>query len=80
MSIKIDKVLGCEYHRNGICGIGFYVVDFIIWSNENVRAILFSNGDEKPTHYAIVSEDISHKWRGDHFIDVIWDFIKEREA
>ena len=25
----VERVLGVNYHRNGICGTGFYLVDFI---------------------------------------------------
>lgn len=83
--IKIDRVIDHKYHRNGICGAGFFAVDFI-WSdgdfkNQKARAIIFPNGDDKPEYYSITSEDISDRWRGDHFIDDLWTFIEaERET
>ncbi len=79
--ITIDRVIDHKYHRNGVCGEGFYAVDFI-WSdgdfkNQKARAVIFPNGDEKPTHYAITSiDDISDRWRGDHFIDDLWAFLE----
>jgi hypothetical protein len=80
--ILIHYITACEYHRNGICGVGFNIVDFV-WSDKDfpatkARAIVFDNGDEKPTHYAITTQDPQEKWRGDHFIDQLWPLIQER--
>jgi hypothetical protein len=79
--IHIHYVTACEYHRNGIGGVGFHIVDFV-WSDKDfpateARAIVFDNGDEDPTHYAITTEDPEQKWRGDAFIDYLWPLIQE---
>ena len=76
MEIKIDQIIAYDYHRNGVCGVGFHVLDFI-WSDDDwkqikARAIAFSNGDEMPDHYSITTEDPTEKWRGDHFIHLVW--------
>ena len=77
--ININYITNYEYHRNGVCGIGFHVIDFT-WSDadfcEKSRAIVFDNGDEKPTHYAVTTSDPQEKWRGDHFIDLLWPKIQ----
>ena len=82
--ITINKIINYDYHRNGVCGIGFYAVDFV-WSdrdytNMTARAILFSNGDDTPTHYALTTEDVTDHWRGDHFVDVLWHEIQKQDA
>lgn len=85
MTITIDTIKTVEYHRNGICGVGFYVCDFS-WSDEwntclEARDVVFENGDGVPDHYAITTHDPSEKWRGDHFIDHLWPEIrKEMDA
>ena len=80
--IKIDEIIACEYHRNGVCGVGFNVVDFV-WSDRDftkikARAIVFSNGDEYPTHYSVTTDDPLEKWRGDHFINLLWPIIEQK--
>lgn len=80
--ITINEIIAHDYHRNGVCGVGFHVLDFV-WSDDDwkqvkARAIAFSNGDEMPEYYSITTENPSDKWRGDHFIDLLWPIIKER--
>ena len=83
--VIIDEMIGYDYHRNGVCGLGFYVADFLFSDSAcNInkmpaRAILFINNDEKPTHYAITTEDRHDCWRGDHFIDDLWQQIQSME-
>jgi hypothetical protein len=74
--VEINKICAVDYHRNGIAGHGFYVCDFI-WSDEynseiEARAVVFGDSDGQPEHYAITTKDPSEKWRGDHFIDLLW--------
>ncbi len=81
MTIIIDQIQSVEYHRNGVGGIGFYVCDFV-WSDDEItgpsaRAVVFENGDSRPDHYAITTADPSEKWRGDHFIDLLWPEIQK---
>jgi hypothetical protein len=81
--ITINKLINVEYHRNGVCGIGFYAVDFV-WSdydfdNLTARAIIFAPNDDDgslPSHYAITTEDVTDRWRGDRFIGLLWHAIK----
>lgn len=79
-NLTINEVYAHEMHRNGVCGIGFHVLDFQFSDDfcvSKARAIVFFSNDE-PTHYAITTPDPSDKWRGDHFIDLLWPIIKER--
>lgn len=70
MTLAIQNL---AYHRNGVCGVGFYVVDFTSPDIDGpARAILFPNGDKTPTYYAITTQDPADTWRGDHFIDALW--------
>ncbi len=43
--INIDQVLAVEYHRNGVSGHGFFVVDFL-WTEDGVplRRVLAGRG------------------------------------
>jgi hypothetical protein len=81
MTITIDHIKAVEYHRNGICGIGFYVCDFSFSDDYSqgldARAVVFENGDGMPDHYAVTTSDPSEKWRGDHFIDLLWPEIRK---
>lgn len=82
--IAIDQVRAVEYHRNGVSGVGFTIVDFL-WSDEDhtameTRAVVFEPEDgERPTHYAILSADPTQRWRGDYFIDVLWPILRQRQ-
>ena len=75
------KNFEARYHRNGICGEGFYACQFE-HGGETLRAILFpkrdDNDDESktPVQYAIIGADLSDRWRGDHFVDDLWKLIR----
>ena len=72
------KIVEIAYHRNGICGNGFHVVNFLAKfkgngnSQSNMVAILF----EESGSCAVLDVDLlakgdakfgSNSWRGDHF-------------
>ena len=82
--LKVNTIEACQYHRNGICGVGFHVVDFTWEDDFNIamtgRAIIFANGEKRPTHYAITTKDPAERWRGDHFIDVLWPHVERAIA
>ena len=77
MNKEYLEVLNHEWHRNGISGEGFYVVHFN-WNDpedscKNMIATIFD--DEK--YIAILClDDISQKWRGDYFEDMLREYIK----
>lgn len=84
MTIKIDQIKAVEAHRNGICGAGFYVCDFVWSDNENsqieARAVVFPNRRDEtkiPEYYAVTTLDPKEAWRGDHFIDLVWPEIQK---
>jgi hypothetical protein len=83
MTVRIDRIIAKDFHRNGVCGMGFYVVDFVFSDEElsdiAARAIIFPDDEKTPTYYAITTEDICDKWRGDHFIDDLWNLIQIKE-
>ena len=75
------KFLSTKYHRNGVCGIGFYRVDFED-DGEKLLALVFPPDDDdvaegkRPESYAVVNpENMNARYRGDHFIDAIWEHI-----
>lgn len=72
------KDFKCDYHRNGICGIGFWNCYF---THEKIpmRAVVFLNDDSKAEYYAVTSDEVHQRWRGDHFIDDLIYSIKETQ-
>jgi hypothetical protein len=75
-----------KYHRNGVCGRGFYSCRFTVKNDSAFSGIIFTATvwpkPEDPTkedwYYAITRADqpVAEAWRGDHFVDAIWDAIK----
>ena len=68
--LKIQQI---EYHRNGVCGNGFYVVKFKR-NRQNMLAIVF----DTPGNVAVFDLNLLAKgnitfgensWRGDNFED-----------
>ena len=82
-SINPSKI---AYHRNGVCGAGFYAVDFTTDIEGRIiafRGIVFpheSNGDAAPEYYTVTSEDPSDCWRGDYFIDALCKAINASQS
>jgi hypothetical protein len=84
----VSKVNKVAYHRNGICGNGFYVVLFES-DKKNMMGILF----EEMGDCAVLDVDMTaqgnvefangNSWRGDRFEpelrEAIADYEKERE-
>ena len=78
-----------KYHRNGICGEGFFAAN-ITWQYEDDNQpqhgvmIAFPRHVKgrrlKPTHYALTTQDVTQTWRGDHFIDAVWAAIEKADA
>lgn len=73
--VEIQEV---AYHRNGVCGVGFYAVRFLFQpdgctAKENFLAIVF----DSPGECAVIGLDRiatqgvafarGNSWRGDHF-------------
>ena len=86
------EVIKLDYHRNGVCGLGFYVG--IIKDEDGSRkvAIRFPDIDQKIGNIicAVLDIDLLNKniigmfegkgnaWRGDHYSDVMDKAIKIR--
>ena len=75
-----------KYHRNGIGGAGFYTVEFsFLDDDQNYRdmvATIFPEGEEDtPPYYAVLDvSDFAYRWRGDWFINALWDVIKDHRG
>jgi len=66
------------YHRNGICGLGFLLVDFTLFhedGEDNLYAIIPSqatpNEGDAVRVYVIDPDDIDNKWRGDEIAGLL---------
>jgi hypothetical protein len=72
----IRKVLGVEYHRNGVSGEGFHAVEFEATTGINMIAVVFEEGG----YCAVLQSDTIHlKWRGDCFEKELRDAIEKFE-
>lgn len=63
-----------RYHRNGICGTGFYLCSFKFLRGleaVGMRAVVFPD----PGNVAVMSDNISVRWRGDDFEAVLREAI-----
>ena len=77
-----------SYHRNGICGMGFYNCSFEAdtgpesgWQPFNAIVFPKPESQDEDWYYAVTTPgDINQKWRGDHFVDALWALIREQEA
>jgi len=89
----VGKVLSFEYQRNGVCGVGFYQIEFIGAAGSDVAGRHFfgvvfpldEDANGKPLtkwngQVAIVTpgEPTEH-WRGDHFEAELRKLIAERD-
>lgn len=89
MNIKSAKV---AYHRNGVCGEGFFVVTFRwqdgkCWRNMVATVFhYFDDASDKSCRVAVLDIDQTangniamaegNSWRGDHFADELFPIIK----
>lgn len=66
-------VTGIESHRNGVCGMGFWLVKFTYEGIDLLCVRHYKSDDKsKPDFYSVINPaDISDCYRGDHFIDAI---------
>lgn len=72
------KIIQASFHRNGICGNGFYAILFD-WTEDKVTRRMVATLFDEPGSCAVLevsklsSEDGvafgSNSWRGDHFED-----------
>ena len=89
------KVEHLDYHRNGICGLGFHV-GIVATHNEGkdrrMLVIRFPKSADKDTgqivcaafDLALLAEEnirfFENSWRGDHFYEVMDQAIAKEEA
>jgi hypothetical protein len=82
----IEKFTDIQYQRNGVGGVGFHVVQFIMREGHlPAQAIVFStDDDDKPlrtTGYcAVTTADLRQHWRGDRFEPELREFIAGDEG
>jgi len=80
MTIKANELKNfrCRYHRNGVAGAGFYACSFL-YRAQPMRAVVFETDDnERPEFagfYAVTSDSVEERWRGDHFIGALRELI-----
>lgn len=71
----IDKIISIHYHRNGVRGEGFYVVEFEAEEESMVGIVFAEDG-----YVAILDiTDVSQKWRGDVYESELRKAIAEYE-
>lgn len=80
------KIIEASFHRNGICGVGFWAILFDDAENGRMIASLF----DEPRYCAVYSVDELSKgnitfargnsWRGDQFEDALRPLLKDWEA
>lgn len=76
-TVKDDiQIYDATYQRNGVCGIGFYVVKFTFLADMYTpprripaTGVVFDNGDSTTSdgYCAIITDDLKDHWRGDRF-------------
>ncbi len=92
----IEKIIGIAYHRNGIGGRGFHLVDFVFngeadgEGRHRLNAVYLmphdkdgNMADQADVEGIFVTDplDINNAWRGDRFADEIHAAVKAwREA
>jgi hypothetical protein len=67
----VDKILQVDYHRNGVSGEGFHVVQFVS-DKKNMVGIVF--GQDSMCAVLEVG-NLNNKWRGDCFEGELRDAI-----
>ena len=82
--MKLTKVESIKYHRNGVGGVGFFVV-IGTWKegreSHRMMVQVFPDGENIPSHYSCIDlDDPTARWRGDHFVDAAWKAVRERKA
>lgn len=83
--LKIHKIEAAKFHRNGVCGEGFFAIDFTFRDGralKKARAILFPPSDDKPDEFparsAVTTADLSDMWRGaDDFAVDLWRAMRD---
>jgi len=87
MSNLIKRVNQIEWHRNGICGVGFYAILFETTDNELMVASLYED-----TGYCSVLrvDDLSdvdkgvtfgiNSWRGDNYETELREAVKRQKS
>jgi len=89
--LDVDEI---SYHRNGICGLGFYVAVVKEKEGGETRKMLvirFPNIDQKAGAVVCAAFDLaklakhdikfgSNSYRGDHYSEVMDDVINIRET
>jgi hypothetical protein len=81
MNKYVKEVLAINYHRNGIAGNGFYLIDFILqddgfYNNVNLRAIYapqheLEDGVDWANCFVIDPASVESCWRVDNFSEEI---------
>ena len=83
------KIVQASYHRNGICGVGFYAILFD-YSDEGGSGRMIASLFDEPGYCAVYKVDLlaendaafgSNSWRGDQFEDALrpalYEFLQE---
>jgi hypothetical protein len=82
------KLVQCEYHRNGICGLGFHAILFD-WKDGKMKRRMLATLSHEPGACAVLevaplSTEVGVKfgtnsWRGDDFEKELRRLVKELE-
>jgi hypothetical protein len=86
----ITEVHSINYQRNGVAGVGFYVVRFD-WRDDDgklrrmighVHPACDHDGNEtRPEYYGVTDiDEPTECWRGDHFVDELHKAITAHNA
>jgi hypothetical protein len=70
------KIIDAEYHRNGVCGAGCFVVKFKEFGKRDTTkiAVFYPEDDEKEFTQVLNPEDIHDRYRS---YDYFWRLLKD---
>lgn len=90
----MQKVTQLDYHRNGVCGLGFHIGIIEDRNDDGTKREMLvvrfpKEADEKTGNVVCAAFDLAkldrreirsfyNSWRGDHYSDVIDDAIAEQ--
>lgn len=86
MAKIVDEVLEVAFHRNGICGRGFYAVRFLSTVEGKGKLNFLATLTDDPGECYVICTDLlptcgvkfagGNSWRGDHYEDELREAIK----
>jgi hypothetical protein len=80
MEIPNIEVKNVSWHRNGVCGVGFYSVAFDYQDGEKARSMIANVFNEAGYCAVIDVNEPLTCWRGDYFEDLLRPILKTHQG